>query len=171
LAHGGRDDVGRAHVISAIFGGSGSTARRRPETSSKATTSARIRAGRSLWEMRSRHRHQQQRVGQFDRRDRRRRRQTSSPTTWAGVSVQSGTGDSIVSNEIFSNGHRGIDLVAPGDPPSGVTPNQPGVRVGPTTFRIRRDDGRRRGHQRLGTGHFKQLPNTPFLIQFSVVPR
>ena len=44
----------------------------------------------------------------------------------AGVSVQSGTGDSILSNSIFSNGHLGIDLVAPGDPPNGVTPNQPG---------------------------------------------
>ena len=45
--------------------------------------------------------------------------------------VQSGTGDSILSNSIFSNGHLGIDLAAAGDPPSGVTPNAPGVRVGP----------------------------------------
>ncbi len=49
----------------------------------------------------------------------------------AGVSVQSGTGDSILSNSIFSNGHLGIDLVAAGDPSDGVTPNQPGVRNGP----------------------------------------
>ena len=54
----------------------------------------------------------------------------------AGVSVQSGTGDSILSNSIFSNGHLGIDLVAPGDPSDGVTPNQPGVAAGPTTCRI-----------------------------------
>ena len=56
----------------------------------------------------------------------------------AGVSVQLGTGDSILSNSIYSNGHLGIDLVAPGDPPSGVTPNAPGVRAGPTTSRITR---------------------------------
>ena len=41
----------------------------------------------------------------------------------AGVSVQSGTGDSILSNSILANGNLGIDLVAPGDPLSGVTPN------------------------------------------------
>ena len=52
----------------------------------------------------------------------------------AGVSVQSGTGDSILSNSIYSNGHLGIDLVAPGDPPSGVTPNAPGVRSGPNNL-------------------------------------
>ena len=28
----------------------------------------------------------------------------------------------------------GIDLVAPGDPPSGVTPNQPGIRIGPNNL-------------------------------------
>ena len=48
--------------------------------------------------------------------------------------VQSGTGDSILSNSIFSNGHLGIDLAAAGDPPSGVTPNGPGVRVGPNNL-------------------------------------
>ena len=52
----------------------------------------------------------------------------------AGVSVGSGTGDSILGNSIFANGHLGIDLVAPGDPPSGVTPNQPGLRVGPNNL-------------------------------------
>ena len=40
----------------------------------------------------------------------------------AGVTVQSGTGNSILSNSIFQNGELGIDLVAPGDPISGVTP-------------------------------------------------
>src|SRR5262249_23042428 len=49
----------------------------------------------------------------------------------AGVSVQSGTRNSILSNAIYSNGMLGIDLVAAGDPPSGVTPDQPGVRSGP----------------------------------------
>ncbi len=32
----------------------------------------------------------------------------------AGVSVESGTGDSILSNSIFLNGMLGIDLVSPG---------------------------------------------------------
>ena len=45
-----------------------------------------------------------------------------------GVLVESGTGNSILSNSIFQNGRLGIDLVAPGDPPNGVTLNGPGVR-------------------------------------------
>ena len=40
----------------------------------------------------------------------------------SGVLVESGTGDSILSNSIFGNGMLGINLVAAGDPPSGVTP-------------------------------------------------
>jgi titin len=39
----------------------------------------------------------------------------------AGVSVESGTGNSILSNSIYANGGLGIDLF-----PSGVTPNDPG---------------------------------------------
>ena len=40
----------------------------------------------------------------------------------AGVSVQSGTGDSILSNSIFANGHLGIDLVAPAILPAASHP-------------------------------------------------
>jgi Calx-beta domain len=85
----------------------------------------------------------------------------------AGVSIESGTGDSILSNSIFSNGHLGIDLVAVGDPADGVTPNGPGVRVGP-------DDLQNypvvtavvAGTKGAVQASFFSLPNTPFLIQF-----
>ena len=43
-----------------------------------------------------------------------------------GVSIQSGTGNSILSNSIFQNARIGIDLVAAGRPPTGITPNQSG---------------------------------------------
>jgi hypothetical protein len=88
----------------------------------------------------------------------------------AGVLVESGTGDSILSNSIFSNGRLGIDLVAPGsaDPPSGVTPNAPGVRSGPNNLQ---------NYPVLSTvtcngttthivGALNSLPSATFLIQF-----
>ncbi len=85
----------------------------------------------------------------------------------AGVSVQSGTGDSILSNSIFSNGHLGIDLVAAGDPPSGVTPNGPGVRVGPNDLEntpvMTAVVG---GAAGAAQASLSSLPNTSFLIQF-----
>ncbi len=85
----------------------------------------------------------------------------------AGVSVQSGTGDSIVSNQIFSNGHRGIDLVAPGDPPSGVTPNHPGVRVGPNDLQNTPVmTAVVAGTIGSAQATLNSLPNTSFLIQF-----
>ena len=92
----------------------------------------------------------------------------------AGVSVQSGTGDSILSNSIYSNGHLGIDLVAPGDPPSGVTPNAPGVRSGPNNLQnypiltSAVGGGTSSGIQ----GTLASIANTPFLIQFftSLIP-
>ncbi|MFI5457958.1 MAG: beta strand repeat-containing protein, partial [Isosphaerales bacterium] len=85
----------------------------------------------------------------------------------AGVSVQSGTGDAILSNSIFSNGHLGIDLVAPGDPASGVTPNQPGMRTGPNNLQnypvmVAASGGPIGSAQ----GTLNSLPNTRFLIQF-----
>ncbi|MDR3636166.1 MAG: Calx-beta domain-containing protein [Isosphaeraceae bacterium] len=49
----------------------------------------------------------------------------------SGVKVISGTGDSILSNSIFSNERIGIDLVAPGDPANGVTPNHAAPTAGP----------------------------------------
>ncbi|MFO0890714.1 MAG: Calx-beta domain-containing protein, partial [Isosphaeraceae bacterium] len=52
----------------------------------------------------------------------------------AGVSIESGTGNSILTNRIWANGRLGIDLVAPLDPRSGVTPNEPGVRIGPNNL-------------------------------------
>ncbi len=89
----------------------------------------------------------------------------------AGVSVASGTGDSILSNSIFSNGRLGIDLVAPGDPASGVTPNQPGVRVGPNDLQnypviVAAVGGA--GGQAQAT--LNSLPLTSFLIQFYSSP-
>jgi hypothetical protein len=85
----------------------------------------------------------------------------------AGVSVQSGTGDSILSNSIFSNGHLGIDLVAPGDPPDGVTPNAPGVRVGPNDLQnYPVMTAVVAGTKGAAQASLNGLPNTPFLIQF-----
>jgi hypothetical protein len=85
----------------------------------------------------------------------------------AGVSVASGIGDSILSNSIFSNHHLGIDLVAPGDPPSGVTPDEPGVRTGPNDLQnypvIVSAIGGSAGSAQAA---FNSLPNTMFLIQF-----
>jgi hypothetical protein len=85
----------------------------------------------------------------------------------AGVSVQSGTGDSILSNSIFKNGHLGIDLVAPGDPPSGVTPNAPGVRSGPNNLQnypvmVSAVGGPKGSAQATLTS----LPSNEFLVQF-----
>ncbi len=86
----------------------------------------------------------------------------------AGVSVESGTGDSILTNSIYSNGHLGIDLVAPGDPPSGVTPNEPGVRVGPNDLQnypiLTTAIGGGTSSSIQGT--LNSLASTSFLIQF-----
>ncbi len=82
-------------------------------------------------------------------------------------SVQSGTGDSILSNSIFSNGHLGIDLAAAGDPPSGVTPNEPGVRVGPNDLQnYPVVTAVVAGTKGAAQASLNSLPNTPFLIQF-----
>jgi hypothetical protein len=44
-----------------------------------------------------------------------------------GVRVEDNSvGNAILTNAIFSNTRLGIDLFVPGDPPSGVTPNDPG---------------------------------------------
>ena len=74
----------------------------------------------------------------------------------AGVSVESGTGNSILTNSIFSNGKLGIDLVTPSIPPGpNNLQNYPvlvtAVGGGPTS-----------GVQ----GTLNSLPNTSFLIQF-----
>jgi hypothetical protein len=85
----------------------------------------------------------------------------------AGVLIQSGTGDSVLSNSIFSNGHLGIDLAAPGDPPSGVTPNAPGVRVGPNDLQnTPAMTAVVAGTKGAVQASLSSLPNTPFLIQF-----
>ncbi len=85
----------------------------------------------------------------------------------AGVLVQSGTGDSILSNSIFSNGHLGIDLAAAGDPPNGVTPNGPGVRVGPNDLQNTPVvTAVVAGTKGAAQASLNSLPNTPFLIQF-----
>ena len=85
----------------------------------------------------------------------------------AGVLVQSGTGDSILSNSIFSNGHLGIDLAAAGDPPSGVTPNGAGVRSGPNNLQNTPVMTAVVAGTKGAVGAtLSSLPNTPFLIQF-----
>ena len=85
----------------------------------------------------------------------------------SGVLVQSGTGNSILSNSIFSNGHLGIDLAAPGDPANGVTPNGTGVRVGPNDLQnhpvLTAVVGGTKGSAQAT---LNSLPNTSFLIQF-----
>ncbi len=86
----------------------------------------------------------------------------------AGVAVQSGTGNSIPSNSIWANGHLGIDLVAPGDPPSGVTPNAPGVRSGPNNLQNYPvlSAVTSNGSITHVEGTLNSLPKTTFLIQF-----
>ena len=85
----------------------------------------------------------------------------------AGVLIQSGTGDSILSNSIFSNGHLGIDLAAPGDPPSGVTQNAPGVRIGPNNLQNTPVmTAVVAGTKGAVQASLNSLSNMPFLIQF-----
>ena len=91
--------------------------------------------GKRRWVMRSTACSSTRHLGQHGRRHGHRRGQnTIAFNIEAGVLVESGTGDSILSNSIFCNGRLGIDLVAPGDPSSGVTPNEPGVRSGPNNL-------------------------------------
>jgi hypothetical protein len=89
----------------------------------------------------------------------------------AGVAVLSGIGDSILSNSIFSNGRLGIDLVAAGDPPSGVTPNAPGVRSGPNNLQnypiVTAAVG---GPHGSVDATLNSLPSTSFVIQFFSSP-
>jgi hypothetical protein len=89
----------------------------------------------------------------------------------AGVSVGSGIGNSILSNSIFSNHHLGIDLVAPGDPASGVTPNQPGQRTGPNDLQnfpvMASAIGGAAGSAQAS---LNSLANTTFLIEFFSSP-
>jgi Calx-beta domain len=85
----------------------------------------------------------------------------------AGVLVQSGTGDSILSNSIFSNGRLGIDLAGAGDPPSGVTPNGSGVRSGPNDLQNTPVMTAVVAGTKGAVGAtLNSLPDTPFLIQF-----
>ena len=90
----------------------------------------------------------------------------------SGVLVESGTGDSILSNSIFGNGMLGIDLVAPGDPPSGVTPNEPGVRSGPNNLQNYPVLTKVTSNGSIThiQGTLNSLPNTSFLIQFFTNP-
>ncbi len=89
----------------------------------------------------------------------------------AGISVSSGVGNSILSNSIFSNHHLGIDLVAPGDPQSGVTPNQPGLRTGPNDLQnypvmVSAVGGAAGSAQAT----LNSVANTTFLVQFFSSP-
>ena len=56
----------------------------------------------------------------------------------SGVLVESGTGDSILSNSIFGNGMLGIDLVAPETLPAVSLPTHQESARAPTTSRITR---------------------------------
>jgi hypothetical protein len=86
----------------------------------------------------------------------------------AGVSIESGTGNTILSNSIWSNGRLGIDLVAPGDPASGVTPNQPGIRSGPNNLQNAPVLTGAVGGGATGIiqGSLNSVPNATFTIQF-----
>ena len=81
-----------------------------------------------------------------------------SLSTWRpGSSSQSGTGDSILSNSIFSNGQQGIAL----------------ARRATIRRALRRSPGRPAGaREATSKGRSPALPNTSFLIQFfsSLVP-
>ncbi|MGO9466986.1 MAG: Calx-beta domain-containing protein, partial [Isosphaeraceae bacterium] len=80
-------------------------------------------------------------------------------------------GNSILSNSIFSNHHLGIDLVAPGDPQSGVTPNQPGERTGPNDLQnypvMLSAIG---GAAGSAQATLNSVANTTFLVQFFSSP-
>ncbi len=89
----------------------------------------------------------------------------------AGVAVQSGTGDSILSNAIFSNTQIGIDLLVATDPPSGITANQPGVGPGPDNLQNKpvmlSAIGGTTGSAQIS---LDSLASTRFLIQFFSSP-
>lgn len=91
----------------------------------------------------------------------------------SGVVVASGTGNSILSNSIFSNVRIGIDLVAPGDPANGVTPLQVTPASGPNnlvnypTLIFAATDGEKKtGIQ----GNFLGASGGTYLIQFFSTP-
>jgi hypothetical protein len=86
----------------------------------------------------------------------------------AGVSVSSGTGDSILTNSIYSNGKLGIDLVGPNDPASGVTPDAPGIRTGPNNLQNHPilTGAVAGGTSSSISGSLNSIPNLTFLIQF-----
>ena len=92
------------------------------------------------------------------------------------VDVDSGTGNSILSNSIWANGHLGIDLVAPGDPANGVTPNpvppNPPVRSGPNNLQAYPVLSYVTSNGTLTHIHgtLYSQPNTTFLIQFFTNP-
>ncbi|WP_165232189.1 Calx-beta domain-containing protein [Aquisphaera insulae] len=92
----------------------------------------------------------------------------------AGVEIDSGTGDSILSNDIWANNRIGIDLVAPGDPATGVTPNAPGIRSGPNNLQNAPVLTTAVGGGTVSSiqGSLNSLPGITFLIQFftSLVP-
>jgi hypothetical protein len=90
----------------------------------------------------------------------------------AGVSVEAGTGDSILTNGIYSNGNLGIDLVAAGDPARGLTPDPVApaspIRSGPDNLQpypiLTTAVGG--GSGSAIQGGLYSVPNTKFLIQF-----
>ncbi len=97
---------------------------------------------------------------------------TIADNVLAGVLVQSGTGNSILTNSIASNGHLGINLAAPSDPPSGVTSNAPGVRSGPNNLQNYPILSTAVGGSISGSiqGTLNSVPGTSFLIQFFTSP-
>ena len=110
---------------------------------------------------------QQRRLEQHDRRDRAGAGNTIAFNILSGVSVDSGTGDSILTNSIFSNGKLGIDLVTPSDPPAASRPTRPGP-LGPNNLQNYRCSPPRWavGPSSGIQGTLKSLPTTTFLIQF-----
>lgn len=94
-----------------------------------------------------------------------------------GVAVASGssaTRNAISGNAIFRNGRLGIDLVAPGDPPNGVTPNAPGLRAGPNHLQNYPvlTSATAAGGQVIVTGTLNSTPSATFVLDFyrSVAP-
>ena len=88
----------------------------------------------------------------------------------SGVLVESGTGDSILSNSIFGNGMLGINLVAP-ETHQRRTPNEPGVRPAQQSPELPGPDQvTSNGSVTHIQGTLNSLPNTTFLIQFFTNP-
>lgn len=85
------------------------------------------------------------------------------------LGVAAGAGNTIRGNVIYGNGGLGINLAAPSDPPSGVTPNDPGdADTGPNNFQnypvITAAHTFNSGSAARVTGTLNSAPNTSYTV-------